>query len=77
MDQGCDANVQVLEKRKDDETESFKKWGIQHFLMRLPSLKILSLFRRRIRDFNSQNSSGMTALHLFCSWVKKGNLLES
>lgn len=78
MEQGCDANVQVVEKRKDeDASENLKKWGIQHFLMRFPSLKLLSLFRRKIRDFNSQNNSGMTALHLFCSWIKKGNLFEA
>jgi len=75
MDQGCDANVQVVERRKEDDNgENLKKWGIQHFIMRFPSLKLLSLFRRKIRDFNSQNNSGMTALHLFCSWIKKGNL---
>lgn len=76
MDLGCDANVQVVDKRKDDDGESYKKWGIQHFLMKFPSLKLLSLFRRKIRDFNSQNNLGMTALHLFCSWIKKGNLFQ-
>lgn len=77
MEQGCDANVQVVDKRKDDDQESLKKWGIQHFLMKFPSLKLLSLFRRKIRDFNSQNNSGMTALHLFCSLIRKGNLFGS
>ena len=75
MEQGCDANVQVVERRKDDDnSENLTKWGIQHFIMKFPSLKLLTLFRRKIRDFNSQNNSGMTALHLFCSWIKKGNL---
>jgi hypothetical protein len=52
MDLGCDVNGQVIDKRTDF-TESYRKWGIQHFLMRFPSLKLIKFFKNKIRDFNA------------------------
>ena len=76
VDLGCDANVVVQDKRKPDEGESYKKWGILHFIMRFPSLVLLDLFKNKIkiRDFNAQNNNGMTPLHLCCQWIRHGCL---
>ena len=76
MEQGCDVNGQVIDKRTD-VIESFKKWGIQHFLMRFPSLRLIKFFKNKIRDFNAENNHGMTPLHLFCKHILDGNLLEA
>jgi ankyrin repeat protein len=76
MDLGCDVNGQVVDKRTDF-AESFRKWGIQHFLMRFPSLKLVRFFKNKIRDFNAENNNGMTPLHLFCRNIKDGNLLNA
>ena len=76
MELGCDVNVVVQDRKKEEEEESFKRWGILHFLMRFPSLILLNLFKNKIRNFNSQNNDKMTPLHLFCQWVKQGCLLE-
>ena len=58
-------------------SEENKKWGIQHFLMKFPSLKLVSYFKNKIRDFNATNAQLMTPLHLFCKYIKKGNLLDT
>ena len=49
---GCDMNGQVIDKRTDC-SESYRRWGIQHFLMRFPSLKLIKFFKNKIRDFNA------------------------
>jgi ankyrin repeat protein len=76
MELGCDVNAQVVDKRTD-YTESYRKWGIQHFLMRFPSLKLIKFFKNKIRDFNAENNNGMTPLHLFCKNITDGNLLNT
>jgi ankyrin repeat protein len=58
-------------------SELYRKWGIQHFLMKFPSLKLIKFFKSKIRDFNSQNNQLMSPLHLFCKYIKRGNLLET
>jgi hypothetical protein len=74
LELGCDVNAQVAD-RKNEMSEQFKKWGIQHFLMKFPSLKLIKFFKSKIRDFNYPNNQLMTPLHLFCKNIKKGNLL--
>lgn len=69
-------NGQVMDKRTNCQ-ETFKKWGVQHFLMRFPSLNLIKMFKAKIRDFNAQNNEGMTPLHLFCKNVLSGNLLDT
>lgn len=76
VDLGCDINAQVASKT-NNVSEEHKKWGIQHFLMKFPSLKLVSYFKNKIRDFNATNSQLMTPLHLFCKYIKKGNLLDT
>ena len=73
---GCDVNGQVIDKRTD-ASESFRKWGIQHFLMKFPSLNLIKFFKNKIRDFNAENNNGMTPLHLFCKHILDGNLLQA
>ena len=72
---GCDINGQVVDKRTDC-SDSYQSWGIQHFLMKFPSLRMIKFFKNKIRDFNAQNNNGMTPLHLFCKNMKDGNLLN-
>ena len=78
IEQGCDVNRQVTDK-KVNSYENFQKWGIQHFLMKFPSLKLIEFFinnKHKIRYFhNAQNNLGMTPLHLFCKNISCGNLL--
>ena len=76
IDIGCDKNGLVTDKRNNVQ-ESYKKWGIQHFLMRFPSLKMIKFFKDKIRDFNVQNNDGMTPLHIFCKNMLNGNLLDT
>jgi|JI6StandDraft_1071083.scaffolds.fasta_scaffold136968_3 ankyrin repeat protein len=73
---GCDINAQVADRR-NEVSEKYKKWGIQHFLMKFPSLKLVRYFRSKVRDFNSSNSHLMTPLHLFCQHIRKGNLMDT
>ena len=72
---GCDVNAQVAD-RKTLLSEKYKKWGIPHFLMTFPSLKLLKFFKGKIRDFNTPNAQLMTPLHLFCLNIKQPNLLN-
>lgn len=74
MEMGCDINGQVIDKRAET-SEKYKKWGVQHFLMMFPSLKLIEFFKSKIRDFNAQNNENRTPLHLFCINVVRGNLL--
>jgi ankyrin repeat protein len=61
----------------EEEFENYKKWGIQHFLMKFPSLNLLKIFMRWIdTNFNLQNSEGRTPLHLFCLWNNEGSLFN-
>lgn len=76
IDLGCDVNAQVVD-RKNAGSDQNKKWGIQHFLMKFPSLKLVSYFKAKIRDFNAPNSQLMTPLHLFCKNMTKGNLIDT
>lgn len=79
IEQGCDVNRQVTDK-KSDNNENFQKWGVQHFLMKFPSLKLIDFFinnKHKIRYFSAQNNIGMTPLHLFCKHINCGNLLET
>lgn len=76
IDLGCDINAQVIDK-KNEASDQYKKWGIQHFLMKFPSLKLVKFFKSRIRDFNSANAQLMTPLHIFCKNIKKGGLIET
>lgn len=69
-------NAHVVD-RKNAGSEQNKKWGIQHFLMKFPSLKLVSYFKAKIRDFNAPNSQLMTPLHLFCKNMTKGNLIDT
>ena len=73
---GCDINNQVVSKRSN-VPDTYKKWGIQHFLMGFPSLKLVKFFKSKIRDFNAMNNLNRTPLHLFCINCKKGNLFDA
>jgi hypothetical protein len=73
---GCDINNHVINKRANI-ADTYKKWGIQHFLMGFPSLKLIKFFKSKIRDFNAMNNLNRTPLHLFCINCKKGNILEA
>ena len=73
---GCDVNNQVINKRAN-APDTYKKWGIQHFIMTFPSLKIIKFFKSKIRDLNAVNGSNKTPLHLFCINNRIGNLFES
>lgn len=72
---GCDINSQVINKRVN-VPDTYKKWGIQHFIMGFPSLKLIKFFKPKIRDFNAMNNLNRTPLHLFCINTRKGNILE-
>lgn len=74
---GADPKFTVSEPRMDEEYENYKKWGIQHFLMRFPSPNLLRIFMKWIdTNFNLQNSEGRTPLHLFCMWNSEGNIFN-
>ena len=75
VDLGCDANTVVSEKRKGEGDEINEKagWGVQHFLMKFPSVVLLKFFKSTIkfRDFNAVTTVlKQTPLHLFCQWNK-------
>lgn len=81
---GCDANVVVaekldLEEDKTKDEEDYSLWGIQHFLMKFPSLVLLDFFKNKIkiRDFNAPTAKKVTPLHLFCQWNKGGCLFDA
>ena len=76
MELGCDINSQVAD-RKSPLSEQYKKWGIQHFIMEFPSLKLLRYFKNKIRDFNAVTAEMMTPLHIFCKNMKKDTLIDS
>ena len=76
LDLGCDVNALVIDK-KNETSELYRKWGVAHFLMRFPSLKLVKYFKSKVRDFNNPNAQQMTPLHLFCKNVSKGNLLDA
>ena len=63
--------------RKSPLSEQYKKWGIQHFIMEFPSLKLLKYFKNKIRDFNAVTAEMMTPLHIFCKNMKKDTLIDS
>lgn len=73
---GCDINNQVISKRSN-VPDAYKKWGIQHFIMGFPSLKLTKFFKSKIRDFNALNNVNRTPLHLFCLNFTKGNLFDT
>lgn len=78
VENGADPRSMVCEPRVENENENYKKWGIQHFLMRFPSLVLLKNFMKWIdKFFNSQNSEGRTPLHLFCMWNREGSLFNT
>lgn len=78
VDMGSDPKFIVSEPKMDEEYENYKKWGIQHFLMKFPSLNLLKIFMKWIdTNFNLQNSEGRTPLHLFCLWNNEGSLFNN
>jgi hypothetical protein len=78
VDNGADPKFIVSEPRMDEEYENYKKWGIQHFLMKFPSPNLLKIFMKWIdTHFNLQNSEGRTPLHLFCLWNGEGSLFNN
>lgn len=77
VEMGSDPKFSVSEPRMDEEYENYKKWGIQHFLMRFPSPNLLRIFMKWIdTNFNLQNSEGRTPLHLFCMWNSEGSIFN-
>lgn len=48
IDLGCDVNAQVSDK-KNGVSDEYKRWGIAHFLMKFPSLKLISYFKKKLR----------------------------
>lgn len=78
IDKGADPRSIVSEPKVERENENYKKWGIQHFLMRFPSLVLMKTFMKWIdKNFNMQNSQGRTPLHLFCMWNREGCLFNN
>lgn len=73
IEMGCDVNNQVVNKKLNSQ-DIYKKWGIQHFIMSFPTLKLIKFFKNKIRDFNAMNNLNQTSLHLFCMNNKKGNI---
>lgn len=76
VDLGCDINIHVCDK-KHITSERYRKWGIQHFLMTFPSLKLLKYFKNKLKDFAGVTHNLMTPLHLFCKNIKKGPILNT
>ncbi len=76
VDLGCDINAMVVDRR-NELSEKYRRWGIQHFIMRFPSLKVVKFFKTKIRDFNATNTELMTPLHLFTKYITKGYLIDT
>ena len=76
IEHGCDPNAQVME-RKSEVSKHYKNWGIQHFLMMHPSIKLLRFFSGKVRDFNAVTALKKTPLHLFCQNTTSEHILQS
>ena len=74
VDAGANINSTVLE-RINKEPAKERKWGVYHFAMRFPSIKLLEFLKDKVKDPNIRDSEGRAPLHYFCMWNVKGSLL--
>ncbi len=54
---GADPKFIVTSPKMEKQLQNYRKWGIQHFLMKFPSPKLLKIFMKWIdTNFNMQNT---------------------
>ena len=51
-------------------------WGVLHYLMNFPSIKLLEHFKKILKDLNPLTTTGMSPLHIFCQMNHKDNLID-
>lgn len=76
VDSGANINA-IVQDRGVNKEGGQRKWSLFHFLMRFPSLKLLTFFKPRVKDCNLKDTESRTPLHYFCIWNQKGSILSN